>query len=72
MNYLAEKRIQRTEAAKQYGAGSSLEGLELDGSVSEKKKKAVADTALNKILNDKSISEYERMEAVRLRAEQIE
>ena len=35
-------------------------------------KKSVGDMALNKILKDKNISEYERMEAVRLRAEQIE
>ena len=42
-----------------------------DQSQSEKKS-SIHDQALNRILNDKTISEYERMEAVRFRADQIE
>ena len=68
VNYLAQQRVKKEEAAKQYGSAISLD-QELEATTG--KKKVVGDSALNKILKDKNISEYERMEAVRLRAEQI-
>ena len=42
------------------------------GDQSQAEHRSVADKALNRILNDNTISEYERMEAVRARADQIE
>ena len=66
MNYLSERRNLRLEAQKN-GHGSDAEGYATTGN--EKHKKPVNDAGLSKILKDKNISEFERMEAVRLRAE---
>ena len=68
LNYLTDRRVLRIEAEKKEVFGS------LDGSTEESRneKKHVSDTVFSKILNDKNMNEYERMEAVRLRAEQIE
>ena len=46
----------------------------VDGSTEESRneKKNVSDTVFSKILNDKNMNEFERMEAIRLRAEHIE
>ena len=67
MNYLSERRNLRLESQKNNGHGSDAEGYATTGH--EKHKKAVNDAGLSKILKDKNISEFERMEAVRLRAE---
>lgn len=68
LKYLADRRVLRIEAEKNEVFGN------LDGSAEESRneKKHISDTVFSKILNDKNMSEYERMEAVRLRAEQIE
>ena len=69
MNYLSERRAQRFEANKN-GNGNFEDAYGSSGN--EKYKKQVTDASLSKILKDKNISEFDRMEAVRLRAEQIE
>jgi len=73
MNYLSQARNKRAEYLKTTAGGSSMDGYEQDQSASnDQKKKTVADKSLNKILQDQNISEYERMQAIRLRADQIE
>ena len=64
LKYLADRRVLRLEAEKKEAFGS------LDGSTEESRneKKHISDTVFSKILSDKNMSEYERMEAVRLRA----
>ena len=68
LNYLSNLRVQRIEAEKKE-ANSSLEGSTED---SRNDKKPVLDTVFSKILNDKNMNEFERMEAIRLWAVHIE
>ena len=68
LNYLSNLRVQRIEAEKKE-TNSNLEGSTED---SRNDKKPVSDTVFSKILNDKNMNEFERMEAIRLRAEHIE
>ena len=68
LNYLTERRVLRVESEKKETFGP------LDGTTGEKSndKQYVSDAVFSKILVDKNMNEYERMEAIRLRAEQIE
>ena len=68
LNYLSNMRVQRIEAEKKE-ANSSLEGSTED---SRNDNKPISDTVFSKILNDKNMNEFERMEAIRLRAVHIE